>query len=197
MITPYDVYCAYNNARNKRTFSEEKYRNRLSDKNLLQIDKTAMYFNTVYSNIDLDMYMQCGFKLWKTFNPSRFLDERIIEEYKNQDKKFKRTIKVTKEDIDSSFEYIGMPLDEYCHLISSSYKNHLIISGYIKNRIHSVIIVYCLYNRLIRFDDLQRDYVYNILNNYDEWVSLMYKWEDYIKQKNEEYRNEENRQTVS
>jgi hypothetical protein len=190
MITPYDVYCAFNKARNKRIVSEEKYRNRLSEKNLLQIDKTAMYFNTVYSNIDLDMYMQCGLKLWKTFNPSRFLDERIIEEYKNQDKRYKRSINVSKEDIDRSFEYIGMPLDEYCSIISSSYKDHLIISGYIKNKIHSVIVVYCLYNRLIRFDDLHRDYVYNILNNYDEWVSLMYKWEDYIKQKNEEYRNE-------
>jgi hypothetical protein len=188
MITPYDVYCAFNKARNKRIVSEEKYRNRLSEKNLLQIDKTAMYFNTVYSNIDLDMYMQCGLKLWKTFNPSRFLDERIIEEYKNQDKRHKRSINVSKEDIDRSFEYIGMPLDEYCSVISSSYKDHLIISGYIKNKIHSVIVVYCLYNRLIRFDDLHRDYVYNILNNYDEWVSLMYKWEDYIKQKNEEYR---------
>jgi len=188
MITSYDIYCAYNKAKGKKCLPEDKYRNRMAEKTLINIDKCAQYFNTIYSNIDPDVYMQCGCKLWKTFGPSKFLDERIIEEYKNQDKRIKRTVRTSGERIRNSFKHIGMPLDEYCAFIDTSTRRYRIISDYIKNKVDSVIIVYCLYNRLLRFNDLEREYLYNILNNYDEWVSLMYKYEDLIEQLNEEYR---------
>jgi len=159
----------------------------MSIDSLLNLDKAAMYFNTVYSNLDLDLYMECGAALWKTFNPKRFLDEKILEKYKQLDKLKKRIISVTKEDIDNSFEYMNAPLKVYCSIIDLIDNRYSIISGYLKNKIHTTIIVYCLYHRYIKFDDIDKMYIYYILNQYSEWVSCMLSIEDYIKEKDLEY----------
>jgi len=180
MITSYDVYKLYRQLKsnNPKIPSENVYRKRLSLKSLLNIDRLSQYFNTIYSNVNPELYLKYGFSLWKTFNYAKFLDNRILEKYQQQDKIIKRSIKVSKDDIDTSFNYINIPLYRYCKKYDNNQK--LIITDYIFNRINSVIIMYCIKNKYIDFSDIETEMLYHIFNNYDDWMKLMYKNYKYI-----------------
>lgn len=180
MITSYDVYKLYRQLKsnNPKIPSENVYRKRLSLKSLLNIDRLTQYFNTIYSNVDPKLYFKYGFSLWKTFNYAKFLDDRILEKYKQQDKIIKRSIKASKDNIDTSFNYITTPLYRYCKEYDNNQKH--IITDYLFNRINSVIIMYCIKNKYIDFNDIETELLYHIFNNYDDWMKLMYKNYKYI-----------------
>ena len=190
MITSYDIYLSYNKAKkSKRISTEEKYRNRLSEKSLWNIDRASGYFNTLYSNIDIDTYMKYGFDTFKTFNYNMLLNPKIINYYKSNDKRLKRTIKTSKVRIKRSFDILDMPLLNYCKLYKD--RQNMLLSNYLLNKIDSVIVVYCIYNKLISFNDVEESYLYNIFNQYNDWVRLMYKYEDYIEELDKEKRIED------
>ena len=202
MITPYHVYCAYRkakaNGKKYRLASEDTYRNKISTISLLEIDKCSQYFNTLYTNINLELYMVCGFKVYKGFSFQKFLDPKILEEYKLTDKRIKRNVDVSKEDIDASFKCIGMPLYKYCKCTLGQKK--LIIDDYQFNRIHGVIVVYCIKFKLVSFMDDEEDYFYNIINQYDKWLNKMYSCKNYIESVDDTYKeidDEKNKQTIS
>ena len=193
MITPYNVYCVYRKVKagNKKYNlpTEEKYRNRLSTSSLLEIDRCSQYFNTLYSNINLEIYMKCGFQVYKTFSFQKFLDPKILEKYKSVDKRLKRNINISKEYIDNSFNCINMPLYKYCRQYVGQRKK--IIDDYLFNRIHGMIVVYCMRFNLISFIDDEECYFYNINNNYDEWIKKMYSVKKYIEDIDNTYKDKE------
>ena len=186
MTTPYDVYVAYVTARqirkpkSSKPLTEEKYRNRLSSKNLEIIDLLSGFFNTIYSNINPTMYMLCGFKIFKTFKYSNFLNEKILDEFIREDKRQKRNLDVTEDDIHKSFNHINMPLKDYCKLMDGIQK--MIITDYLLNNIHGSIIVYCMFKKLISFSSLEKNYIYYIDNNFNDYLKSMFKREQLIKE---------------
>jgi hypothetical protein len=184
MVTSYQVYIAYRMAKpskkEPRIPTEENYRNRLSVKTLWNIDRCAGYFNTIYSNIDLDVYMKIGFDTYKTFSYKQILESKILDAYKLYDKRKKRLVKSSKDFIFDSFKHIDVPLLNYCRLMDQ--KQKLILSDYNKGYIDSVIVVYCMHHKLVTFNDIEEQYLYNIVNQYNEWVKLMFTFEEYIEE---------------
>jgi hypothetical protein len=193
MITPYDVYVAYRKSKisqkNPIILSEQKYRNRLSIKTLWNIDRCSDYFNTIYSNIDINTYMDIGYKIYKNFTYKQILEPKILESYKVYDKRKKRTIKTSNDLIFNSFQFINLPLLNYCKLMNQNQKQ--ILLDYNKGYIDSIIVVYCMYNKIVSFNDIEEQYLYNIINSYNEWVSLMFNYEDYIEKLDKENRIED------
>ena len=184
MVTPYQVYVSYRKAKpskkEPRIPSEEIYRNRLGTKTLWFLDRCAGYFNTIYSNIDIDTYMKIGFDTYKNFTYRQLLEPKVLNAYKILDKRRKRTVKTSNNSILNSFGYIELPLLNYCKLLDGKQKQ--ILSDYNKGYIDSVIVVYCMHHKLVTFNDIEEDYLYNIVNQYNDWVKLMFKFEKYIEE---------------
>ncbi len=193
MVTSYDIVVSYKQHKPSkkpiRIPSEETYRNRLGVKSLYIIDRTSGYFNTIYSNLNLDLYIKCGFELFKTFNYTMLLHPKILERYKKNDKTLKRLVKTSNNRIFDSFTDINLPLRNYCKKYVG--KQKLIITAYLQNEIDSIIVVYCIHNKLVTFNDIEEDYLYNIFNQYDDWVRLMFRFEDYIEELDKENRFED------
>ncbi len=192
MVTPYEVYVSYRKAKpTTKTIkipSEQVYRNRLGVNTLWNIDRCTGYFNTIYSNIDLDTYMQCGYKVFKSFPYKQLINQKVLTKYKQLDKTRKRTVKTSNDRITESFKYIDKPLLNYCKDMISKKKR--ILYDYTLGRVDSVIVMYCIHHKLVSFDDIEEDYLYNIYNQYNKWVKLMFKYEYYIEELDKEKRFE-------
>jgi len=192
MVTPYQVYVAYRKAKpTKKAIkipSEQVYRIRLGADTLWCIDRCAGYFNTIYSNINLDMYMQCGFKVFKAFPYKQLINQKVLVKYKQLDKIKKRTIKTSNNKIFDSFQHIKLPLLNYCK--EYKYKQKKILSDYNSGDIDTIIVVYCMHHKLVSFSDIEEDYLYNIYNQYNDWVKLMFRFEPYIEELDTENRFE-------
>ena len=198
MITDYDVYVAFRKA---QAFSKNKpYRlpknwdvfknSRLSDKNLQFLQTITDYFNTKWSNISIDKYMECGFELFKNFSYHQFLKRNVIDLYIEKDKIRKRIIKQKKSDIRKSFEHIKSlnlspiknysVLETYCKLKDNQQKK--IIKDYLLNKIDPVLFVYCLYYKFFQLTDIEKELVYNITNNYRKYLVIMFKQKKFIEE---------------
>ena len=115
MITEQDVYVAYRRAKSNQSGKgfrlpkdwDEFYATKMTKKNREFLDRTTGYFNTTWSNVNLDNYMTCGCDLYKTFSYHMFLRPNIIRHYIEQDKRIKRRIGISKDSIDRSMQFIS------------------------------------------------------------------------------------------
>jgi hypothetical protein len=156
------------------------------------LEKLTGYFNTTFSNIDIDKYMECGFQLWKTFSYHMFLRRNIIEMYKEQDKLKKRRIKKDMDRINDSMDFIiervgdlkrngYNTLETYCKIKQGEMR--LIVADYLKNDVDPLIFVYCIYYKYIKLTDIEREYCYTIVNRYRDLLDQMFEVEAFIKEK--------------
>jgi hypothetical protein len=201
MITRFDVYVAYRRAKANKEGKgfrlpkewNEFYNTKLTEKNREYLDKLTGYFNTTYSNINIDKYMECGFDLWKSFSYHMFLRKNIIDLYKEKDKQQKRKIKANSETINSTFDFINQfmngkelfngynNLQSYCKIRDGHRKT--ILEHYMKGLIDPLVIVYCLYYKYLKLDDVETQYIYNITNRYRDLIEDMFQVEDQIKER--------------
>ena len=107
MITDFDVYKSFRkaqaNANNRgykipRDFDD--FLEKMNSNNREWLQRTTIYFNTSYRNIDIDKYMECGFEIWKSFTYKNFLHEKIMVLYISKDKARKRQKEVALREID-------------------------------------------------------------------------------------------------
>ena len=196
MITDYDVYVAFRKA---QAYSKNKpYRlpknwtvfknSRLSSKNLEFLQKLTDYFNTKWSNICIDDYMQYGFELYKNFSYHQFFKQNVIDLYIEKDKQKKRLFNNLKQSIKKTFDYLDTlkinpkngytVLQHYCKLKDDNLK--CIITDYIQNKINPLVFVYCLYYKYLTLTDIEKENVYYITNNYRELLAKMFKLKSYI-----------------
>jgi len=124
--------------------------------------------------------MAIGFKTYKNFAYRQLLEPKVLNAYKIYDKRRKRTVKSSNNLILNSFSCVDVPLLNYCKLYDGKQKQ--ILSDYNTGRIDSVVVVYCMHHKLVTFNDIEEDYLYNIVNQYNDWVKLMFKFESYIEE---------------
>ncbi len=149
MITEKDIWYSYQKAKGKDIEypSDKKWEstyNKLSEVNKENINTLAVYLNTKWQNIDLDKYMETGFYLWKSFSYKHFLDQRLIDKYRQFDKSSKRR-KATNSDLKESIKFIlynRYPLDYYGSLEEDGFS--LPINDYLHGKISDVIVVYMM-----------------------------------------------------
>ncbi|MFW6046540.1 MAG: hypothetical protein ACOCP4_01975 [Candidatus Woesearchaeota archaeon] len=178
MITALDVYKCYKFAESimkNKEFKEPKTIKRLSEKNQKKLEIAAGYFNTIWQNINMQMYMLAGFKLWKNFNVNMMIDKQVIEKYKKLDKKAKKNYNPKREEIVLSINNICFnepDIYKYCddgNIIRKPIKD------YLKNRIDCVTLCYLIEKKYIKkLNNEERDLLSYFINNYQKIKENMY-----------------------
>ena len=202
MITEEDVYVAYRRAKSLQSgkgFRLPKhwdtfFVDKMSQKNREYLTRAAGFFNTTWSNVNLDKYMSCGAELYKTFSYHMFLRPNILTHYIEKDKIQKRKVQADILLIDASFNYIigylrsekmgsrdYTDLEFYCKLKEGDKKS--IVGDYLSGHIDSVLLTYCIYYKYIKLTDIEREYCYNVVNRYRDFLQQMFDVEDFIKSK--------------
>ena len=173
MITEYDVYYAFRKAQslsNDRGFripkDWEAFKAKMNENNRQWLREAAMYFNTTYSNVDLDRYMMCGFEIWKGFSYKHFTHKKVIDLYIHQDKVTKRKLEVSRREIETTFNFIsdelqGKPLrpgynqlQNYCKFRTGETRN--IINTYVQGKIDIMTLAYCVNRKYLILTDDER-----------------------------------------
>ena len=117
--TAYTIYEAYKTVeadiKNKKLniFDEEAFVKRISEKNRGFYQDMANLFSTQFSNVNPDIYMQCGFHLFKSFGPDKFFREIILNEYISRDARRKRDPNEELQSVLDSLKFIGRPIEKY------------------------------------------------------------------------------------
>lgn len=201
MITEQDVYVAYRRAKSISSGKgfrlpkdwDDYFENKMSPKNKEYLIKTTGYFNTTFSNIDIDKYMECGCELFKSFSYHLFLRPKIVGLYKDKDKQTKRKIVISNKSIEDTFDFIETfmikrdiikgynMLQTYCKVKDGHRKT--ILEHYMKNKIDPLVIVYCIYYKYLVLTDIEREYIYNVTNRYRDLLQDMFQVEEYIKER--------------
>ena len=97
MITELDVYTKFVKARaefNNRGYRLPKdwvkyYTEKLTKKQQDILLRMSKYFTTVWCDIDMEKYFECGFELYPRLNYHLFFNKNIMELYKRRDKLLK------------------------------------------------------------------------------------------------------------
>lgn len=155
MYTTWDIYCKFRKAqaqyhnrgyRLPRDWSDYQ-KNKMGKTDLESLQTLTDYFNTKWNNIDVDMYMESGFDVLKSFNYKYFLDKRVIKKYITKDK----AIKYKSHDIKQLLIKDAMYVKEnwtdniqlYINQVTPN-NRRLVIHDYIKNNITAQFIVFLI-----------------------------------------------------
>lgn len=173
MITEYDVYYAFRKAQslsNDRGFripkNWEAFKAKMNENNRQWLREACMYFNTTYSNVDLDKYMMCGFEIWKGFSYKHFTHKKVIDLYIHKDKVAKRKLEVSRREIETTFNFISdelrdkplrpgyNQLQNYCKFRTGETRN--IINTYVQGKIDIMTLAYCVNRKYLILTDDER-----------------------------------------
>jgi len=144
---------------------------KLTESNLLILQRLTGQFNTNWSNIDPAIYFKCGIVIWKTFSYSKFLNRKILDRYIKDDKRKKRkafdkTDEEIKNDIKNSLNYIKnqgfASIKEYSQVIVDS--THLCVDDYFGEKIDLILTAHIIYTKgfnLFGIDDVNLTYINN------------------------------------
>ncbi len=199
MITVEDVYVAYRRAKSLQSGKgfrlpkdwDEFYATKMTPKNKELLEKAAGYFNTTWSNININEYMECGAEMYKSFAYHMFFHPKVLQNYIEKDKRKKRRIGKSAKSIEDTFVFINHfmrdreningynMLQSYCKITDGHKKT--ILEHYMKNRVDPLVVVYCLYYKYLRLTDIERQYVYSISNRYRDLLQDMFDVEQEIK----------------
>lgn len=202
MITELDVYAAFKRAQAEakgtggyrmpkdwKKHQETKFNKFTND----CLYKMMMHFNTTYSNVDMDKYMACGFELWKSFGYKHFCDPKIINLYMQYDKQEKRRMLASKDQIDSTFEFLKHEmmtkprregygqLQNYCKFRDGEVR--IIINTYMKGKIDAMTLIYCIFKRYLSLTDDERALTPYIADRYRSLCENMQEVKNYIERK--------------
>lgn len=172
MITEKDVWHTFQVKKGKNVEypSDKKWESiykRLSSENKYNIETLVKYLNTVWQNINLERYIEVGFRLWKTFSYKHLLREEIINKYKELDKSKKRK-NVKNTTLRSSFQFIvynRFSLSYYGSIKDDGFS--LAISDYLQGHIDALIVVYMLEKRYLQINT-EYSFIPYIVDKYDE-----------------------------
>ena len=173
MITDQDVYFAFRKAQanaNNRGFRMpkdwDKFVLRMTEYNVNKLHQAALYFNTTYSNIDLDVYMASGFEIWKGFTYKNLLHDKVIQLYIHKDKTKKRTLEVTQREIETTFNTISdwlqdkplrpgyNQLQNFCKFRAGEVR--ICINMYVQGKVDVMTLAYCVNRGYIKLTDDER-----------------------------------------
>lgn len=136
------------------------------------------FFNTKFHNINSELYIRCGFEIWKNFTYHQFTDEKVIKLYKIRDKSIKREGEAFKKSYVESIKYIlkiirckeCSNISDYFDKYSKMDNGIKPIQDFLKNKICKYMIVYLILNEYLVIDDFDKNYLSIIKNNYGDYV---------------------------
>jgi hypothetical protein len=203
MITEYDVYCSFRRAqslKNNKAYrlpkDWEAYNAKMNTANAQWLYKLTVYFNTTYSNLNMDEYMNCGFELYPKFTYKNFFDSRVLNLYIEKDKAKKRRTEVAQHEIDDTFANIKEFLDtqparegysqlqSYCKFRDG--ERRVIINMYMRGLVDTMTLVYCIKKRYLILTDDERPLVPYVSQRYRELVDKLCDVQVYIGRKESE-----------
>ena len=203
MITEQDVYFAFRKAQanaNDRGFRMPKdwdaFVAKMTEQNRNWLKQATMYFNTKFSNIDLDRYMACGFEIWKGFTYKQFLDDKVINLYISKDKSKKRQSEVTQREIEQSFNNISDFLKEvprrpgygqlqnFCKFRDGEVR--VCINMYVQGKVDVMTLAYCVNRGYIQLTDDERALSPYLVQRYRELVENLQDVSGFIAEKERE-----------
>lgn len=179
------VYIAYQQA--KARYSNRPYRipkdfdkvwSKISEKGLYNIRFIAVAFSTRWQHIDLDKYMDTGFKLFGNgFTYVKFYDRRILTMYIDEDKQIKRKTGNIKTEMTNSFDFIDTWMKEnkqyrdditffsqYCRMKDDGIRAP--IKHYINNDIDKHTLAWLISKRYLVLQDNERALIPLVIENY-------------------------------
>lgn len=179
------VYIAYQQA--KARYSNRPYRipkdfdkvwAKISEKGLYNIRFIAVAFSTRWQHIDLDKYMDTGFKLFGNgFTYVKFYDRRILTMYIDEDKQIKRKTGNIKTEMTNSFDFIDTWMKEnkeyrddvtffsqYCRMKDGGIRAP--IKHYINNDIDKHTLAWLISKRYLVLQDNERALIPLVIQNY-------------------------------
>lgn len=214
MVTDQDVYFAFRKAQgnaNGRGFRMPKdwgaFLEKMNANNKNWLRQATIYFNTKYSNIDLDRYMECGFEVWKSFTYKHFLDDKVIQLYIQKDKTRKRQMEVSHREIEQSFNAISdylmdkprrpgyTQLQNFCKFRDGELR--ICINMYVQGIVDAMTLTYCVNRGYIQLTDDERALSPYLVQRYRELLESLQDVKGFIKEKERELDEEDGRQAVS
>lgn len=157
--------------------------NKMSPTNLAYLNKTVDMFNTVYHNVDLNLYMATGFDIYKGFSYHQFLDPKIIELYKRKVKQKQRKQLIDKATVKDSFIHIKRfmtgkdvingynRIQTYCKMKDGH--QSVVVRDYHTGAIDRNVLTYFLYKKYLTLNDDERSVLGVFVQNYREYVNEM------------------------
>lgn len=161
------------------TFKE----NRMSAKNRFYLESLAQNFNTIWHNIDINLYIQTGFELWKNFSYHQFKDPRLMEMYKRKVTVHMRKMRIGKETVLESLKYIKKymkdrqtlngynKLETYCKLKDGH--SHIAYQAYVTGKIDNLTMAFLMFKRYLKLSDIELGNMTVFMQNYRELVDEM------------------------
>lgn len=214
MITPQDVYFSFRKAQanaKDRGFRMPKdwdaFLLKMSDQNRNWLEQAARYFNTKYSNIDLDAYMTCGFEIWKGFTYKNLLHDKVIQLYINKDKRKKRQLEVSQREIDATFNNIFdfmkdkpmrpgyTELQSFCKFREGEVR--FCINMYVQGKVDVMTLAYCVNRGYINLTDDERALSPYLVQNYRDTLDALETVKPFIMGKEKELDENNGRETLS
>jgi hypothetical protein len=159
MVTEFDVYSKFVKARsqsNSKPYNLPKdwvkfYSEKLTKNAQDNLTRSSKYFTTIWCDIDIEKFMECGFELFPKFSYHLFFNRKILELYKRRDKLVKNEELNMKKGIIESVKFIVpfMKGKEYKNLFNDYCKltidnRHVIISHYLKNNVSSYFMAWMI-----------------------------------------------------
>ena len=203
MITDQDVYFAFRKAQSNtkdRGFRMPKnwdaFLAKMNENNREWLQRGTIYFNTTYSNIDLDRYMECGFEIWKGFTYKNLLHEKVIQLYISKDKTKKRQTEVTEREIENSFNVISdylrdkplrpgyKQLQNFCKFRDGEVR--ICINMYVQGKIDIMTLTYCVNRGYINLTDDERALSPYLVQNYRDYCEALKDVKTFIKERENE-----------
>ncbi|MCK5018034.1 MAG: hypothetical protein KAS32_13340 [Candidatus Peribacteraceae bacterium] len=166
----YDIYHTFKTVEAKvkgkspKPLTSDGYEKRISQKNKDLIQGVADQFNTRYSNVDLERYIECGFHHYKGFTYSLMQRDIVLNEYISRDSRIKRNATETALEVSQGLKYINRSLEGYVEERDNIQRR--IISDYLHNNIGGTIVTYCIWCKMFVPTDVEWGYMNTIQNNY-------------------------------
>lgn len=198
MVKITDIYLEY--LKQKGNSSKRAYRlpkepelsiEKLRQTNQANYDKLKTltdHFNTKWSNIDPQKYLQTGFILFANFSYPNFLNDKILKHYIQLNKIEKFHTEFNRKTLLKSFKFIKEYMKEnnihqvsdYCGT-KSEYRS-LVLEHFFKGNVDPFTLLYLMLKKYVTYTQEEKDKLYDFLNNVTKYKPfVMEEWNLFMK----------------
>ncbi len=189
--TDWDVYCAFRQAQAdflsrpyKLPKNWEKFKKRLTQKNLDCLEQVTKKFNGTWYKICPHTYFRTGFNIFgKKFSYVKFFEKVVLKKYMQDDRLQKRNMNLSKKELINSVKFIRKYMSrkrtnprvslvrQYSALAEG--QASLPIIHYIKGHLDKFFLVWLMRRGLVKVTDDERAQIPDIVDNYREYLAVL------------------------
>lgn len=186
--TVWDIYCVFRKVQanfNDRGYKlpkdwEKQWNEKFSETTREKLQTITNYFNTKWENISPERYFEAGFELFgRGFSYHKFLDKKIVEQYKRKDKLKKREIEVEKQSLKNDLKFVIREVRDneevkemgilryYCRSRESE-EDYISkpIRDYLDNKISTSFLTWLISEKYLVLKNIERDLIPYVEENY-------------------------------